>query len=647
VRSGALAHAPSRPSLLPRPLAAAGAVVGELVAAAGILSVAAFLRLWSIGTRPGFDWDEPVYAAVGRSVAGGHGIYAKPSSGVGQGLYLFHPPFHFELLGAWFALVGSGIAQARVLTALASLLTLALLYVLLRRRWGAWALGPAAVLATDGWLVFTNRVSWIENIMMVLAVGGLLVYDRALRSGRMRSFAAAGLLLGGAAVYKHVGIYVLVAVLLHWVLVARERRREHRVLALAAGSVIVAYILGAILLTLSHGGDAFLSDSAVQLQRLTGHKASRGSIGGGATLSALTGPYKVFALTLGLSAAGALVVAWRAAQALRRRSISAIPDPLLFCWAASALVCFAALKLKMGHYFMMVELPLLLVLAAELRPRLRDRRRLALGLLAVALAANMMTFTLRFADRHDNALGAVAAYAAHDLPPGALVLTEESVGSIIGQPYCKLTKVSACAGQAQYLMIYRSLTQAPPAIAQLDGLLRYATPLRTFTGFKERITVYRAPARGAVCAADRVARGFCAVPDAALLAATQDLRGPRAARAAVRFGPYDALRATPRLRPLQPLPSPAAPAVTLLGVRPSGAAVFFNTGRARVSGGASCRPSRARCREITLQPRGSAHLELPAVSGGRIAYELKLDPPRRRSAARSTRTGTARGRSPA
>jgi 4-amino-4-deoxy-L-arabinose transferase-like glycosyltransferase len=634
VRGSALAPAPPRPSPLPRAVAVVGAVVGELLAAAGILSAAAFLRLWSIGTRPGFDWDEPVYAAVGRSVAGGHGIYAKPSFGVDQGLYLFHPPFHFELLGAWFALAGAGIAQARVLTALASLVTLALLYVLLRRRWGAWALGPAAVLATDGWLVFTNRVSWIENVMMVLAVGGLVVYDQALRSGRLRSFAVAGALLGGAAVYKHVGIYVLVAVLAHWVLVRRRQRREHVILALAAGGVIVAYISGAILLTLSHGSSAFLADSGVQLQRLTGHKASRGSIGGGATLGALTGPYKVFALTLALSAAGGALVAWRGAQALRRRSMAAIPDPLLFCWAASALVCFAALKLKMGHYFMMVELPLLLVLAAELRPRLRDRRRLALGLLAVVLAANMMTFTLRFVDRHDNALGAVAAYAASDLPPHALVLTEESVGSIIGQPYCKLTKVSACADRARYLMIYRSLTQAPPAISQLDGLLRYATPLRTFTGFKERITVYRAPAAGPVCAADRVARGFCAAPSGTLLAATRGLRRP-GTRAAVRFGRYDALRAAPALRPLQALPSAAAPAVVLLGVGKAGTAVFFNTGRARVSGASRCRPSPAQCREITLRPRGSAHLELPTVAGGRIAYELKLDPPRPRSARRS------------
>ena len=631
MRGSALAPATLRPSLLPRSVAVVGTAVGELLAAVGILSLAAFLRLWSIGTRPGFDWDEPVYAAVGRSVAGGHGIYAKPSFGVDQGLYLFHPPFHFELLGAWFALVGTGIAQARVLTALASLVTLVLLYVLLRRRWGTWALGPAAVLATDGWLVFTNRVSWIENIMMVLAVGGLVVYDQALRSGRLRSFAAAGALLGGAAVYKHVGIYVLVAVLAHWALATRGQRREHAILVLTAGGVIVAYILGAILLTLSDGSSAFLADSGVQLQRLTGDKASRGSIGGGATLGALTGPYKVFALTLAVSATGGALVAWRGAQALRRRSMAAIPDPLLFCWAASALVCFAALKLKMGHYFMMVELPLLLVVAAELRPWLRDRRRLALGLLAVVLAANMMTFTLRFVDRHDNALGAVAAYAARDLPPDALVLTEESVGSIIGQPYCKLTKVSACAEQARYLMIYRSLTQAPPAIAQLDGLLRYATPLRTFSGFKERITVYRAPAAGPVCAADRVARGFCASPSGTLLAATRDLRRP-GTRAAVRFGPYDALRAAPALRPLQALPSAAAPAVVLLGVRKSGAAVFFNTGRARVSGDRACRPSPKRCREITLQPRGSAHLELPTVTGGRIAYELKLDPPTRRSA---------------
>ncbi|HET6508480.1 MAG TPA: glycosyltransferase family 39 protein [Baekduia sp.] len=642
----------------------------EVVGAVGVLALAALARLWSIGTRPGFDWDEPVYTAIGRSVAEGHGLYAKGSFGVAPEPYLFHPPFHFELLGAWFSLFGAGIEQARVLAALASLVTLTLLYVLLRRRWGVWALAPCLVLATDGWLVFTNRVSWIENIMMVLAVGGLVVYDAALRGGRVRTYAAAGLLLGGATIYKHVGVYVLVAVLMHWLIARRGRahgrgsaeRRGHLVLAGCAVAMIVLYVIGAVVLTLRHGGgDAFLDDSKVQLQRLTGHKSSRGSIGGHATLAALTGPYKVFALTLALSAAGALIVAWRAVLALRRRSVAALGDPLLFCWAASALLCFAALKLKMGHYFMMVELPLLLVVAAELREPLRHRRALGLALLALVVAANGVTFVARFVDRDDNALGAVAAYAAARLPADALVLTEESVGSIVGQPYCKLTKAGACKAQVKYLIIYRSLTQAPPSTPSLDGMLRYARPLRTFSGFKEHITVYRAPGRGAVCAGGRVARGFCATPDAALLRRTAPLRAS-GRRAVVRFGPSTALVTHPALRPLASLPSRAAPAVVLLGVRPDGRAVFFNRARAKVTGtaAATCVPSPASCATVTVAPRGAAHLEVPTVLGETIPYELKVDPPpprhghhrhRRRasrpSAGRSSSTVTARGRSPA
>jgi hypothetical protein len=306
--------------------------------------------------------------------------------------------------------------------------------------------------------------------------------------------------------------------------------------------------------------------------------------------------------------------------------MAAIADPLLFCWAASALVCFAALKLKMGHYFMMVEVPLLLVLAAELRPRLRDRRAAGLALLALVGAANGVTFGLRFADRHDNALGAVASYTAADLPRGALVLTEESVGSIIDQPYCKLTKAGACAAQVKYLIIYRSLTQAPPSTPLLDNMIRYAQPLRTFSGFKEHITVYRAPGQGAVCAGERVARGFCARAGHALLAQTAPLRASRR-RAVVRFGPYDALVAHPALKPLRSLPSEAAPAVALLGVGRDGRAVFFNRGRAKVTGEGVCAPSRADCRTITVAPRGSAHLEVPTVLGATIPYELKVDPP--------------------
>ncbi|HMJ35383.1 MAG TPA: glycosyltransferase family 39 protein [Baekduia sp.] len=602
----------------------------ELLTAAGAFALAAVVRFWSLGTRPGFDWDEPVYGAIGRSVAQGHGLYAKPTFGVDQAPYLFHPPFYFELLGGWFSVVGEGIPQARTLAALGSLVTLALLYALTRPRWGTWALAPLTIIATDGWLVFTNRVSWIENTMMVFAVAGLVVYAHALRRDRVRLFAAAGLLLGFAAVYKHVGAYVLLAVAVHYALTRGTRhdrayRRGHVALALAALAVISAYVVGAIAFSFSHGHDAFLADSQVQLERLTGHKASRGSIGGGGIVDALVGPYKIFAVTLALSLLAGLAVVARTIQALRRRTTAVVPDLLLYSWAVAGLLSFAALKLKMGHYFMMVELPLLLYLAAEARPLARQHARAAAAVFAVLLAANFVTFDLRFAGRDDNALAAVATYADQHLPADALVLTEESVGSIIHQPYCKFTKAGDCYADAAYLVTYRSATQRPPSGPILDRLLRYATPLATFKGFKERITVFRSPGTGAVCSGDRLRSVLCRW-NPGWIARTAPLRATAAGRGVdVRTGDYRALRRTRHLRPLTPLPSPDMPATVLLGTTKAHDAVFLNVGHATFSGAGRCRPSRRACEVLMLRAGQSAHVAIPTVTGATIDSELKVD----------------------
>jgi 4-amino-4-deoxy-L-arabinose transferase-like glycosyltransferase len=326
--------------------------------------------------------------------------------------------------------------------------------------------------------------------MLVFAVAGLVVYDRALRRHSPWLFAATGVLLGFAAVYKHVGGYVLLAVALHYALTRRDRR-AHALLAMTATAVIVAYVVVMAVAFQRHGHNAFLDDSRVQLQRLTGQKESRGSIGGGGAVHALLGPYKVFAVTLVLTGLAALLVAGRAVQALLRRSTARIADLLLFSWAAAGVLAFAALKLKMGHYFMMVELPLLLYLAAEARVPAWAHRTTATAILVMLFTANLAVFASRFVARDDNALAAVASYTDRHLPPDALVLTEESVGSIIRQPYCKLVRAGSCSRVAQYLIIYRSATQSPPDNPALRRLLRTATPLKAFTGFKERITIYR------------------------------------------------------------------------------------------------------------------------------------------------------------
>jgi hypothetical protein len=116
---------------------------------------------------------------------------------------------------------------------------------------------------------------------------------------------------------------------------------------------------------------------------------------------------------------------------------------------------------------------------------------LGAGVLAVLLAVNGVTFWERIAGRNDNALAAVAAYASAHLPPRAVILTEETIGTIIKQPYCKMFRVQTCP--ASYIITYTSHTQQPPDIPLLHRLIAEGTKLAVFQGFKEQITVYRVP----------------------------------------------------------------------------------------------------------------------------------------------------------
>ena len=79
-----------------------------------------------------------------------------------------------------------------------------------------WPCSPLIPVIFDGWLMYIERVSYIENALMLIVVTGLLLYQRALEHPSWQRFAIAGAVVGFAAIFKHTGAYVLLAVLLCW-----------------------------------------------------------------------------------------------------------------------------------------------------------------------------------------------------------------------------------------------------------------------------------------------------------------------------------------------------------------------------------------------------------------------------------------------
>ena len=209
---------------------------------AGILIVSTGLRLWHLRVSPAWQWDEAVYYRVSINVQ--HGLLSEhPLYGVPREPFLYQPPFYFLLLSRWFSLVGASIWHARILGVL---LTAAMQTLLFRLLWkihgSATALFAIAPVVFDGWLMYIERVSYMENALMVLIVLGFLLYNSALENPSWARFALAGAVIGFAGSFKQTGVYILLAVLLCW-LVSCRAHKGHFVLVGVALAVMVTYVV--------------------------------------------------------------------------------------------------------------------------------------------------------------------------------------------------------------------------------------------------------------------------------------------------------------------------------------------------------------------------------------------------------------------
>jgi len=194
------------------------------LAFAAVLIAGTGLRLWHLGVSPAWQWDEAVYYRVSVNVQ--HGFLSEHSHfGVAHEPFLYQPPFYFLLLARWFSLVGASIYHARLLGVM---LTAAMQVVLFRLLWKIY--GPAVALFAiipvifDGWLLYIERVSYMENALMLLIVTGFLLYQRALERPSWLRFAIAGAVIGFAGSFKQTGVYALLAVLLCWLVTRRAHR---------------------------------------------------------------------------------------------------------------------------------------------------------------------------------------------------------------------------------------------------------------------------------------------------------------------------------------------------------------------------------------------------------------------------------------
>ena len=458
-----------------------------------VFAVGIALRLWRLGVSPAWQWDEAVYwrvsANVQHRVLSEHSVYGMPWEP-----FLYQPPVFFLIEARWFDLVGASIYHARLLGVGCTAIMQVLLLGLIKRLHGLRvALLTLVPVIFDGWLLYIERASYIENALMIFVVLGFLLYAWALDSHSAWPFFLAGLALGGAASFKQTGAYVVVAVLLCW-LIVRRQHRGHVALLAGALMVIAAYVALMVVKYDAPGHQWFVDQSLVQVKRVLGLQQSGGTLTSpGNALHLLTQQYKYFLPSLLLAGAAIVIALRRTWQCYRARSWMPVqPNALLYAWLVTAVVVFGASSLKFPQYFVLILLPAYCYFWTELaRWDLEPWWRTFWP--AAAAVIGTMSFLLTIPVFNVNSLAEVQAYASDHIPASAIVVTEQSIGDLIDQRWCTVEKATPCLGHATYAITWQTYLQSSFSEGGVTfaKLMKGATAITSFSGAVGTATVWK------------------------------------------------------------------------------------------------------------------------------------------------------------
>jgi 4-amino-4-deoxy-L-arabinose transferase-like glycosyltransferase/glycosyltransferase involved in cell wall biosynthesis/putative flippase GtrA len=463
------------------------------VAFAVTLGAGIALRLWRLASSPSWQWDETVYYRVSMNMQ--HGILTEHTlqGGTGQP-FLYQPPFYFLLLSRWFDLTGASIYHARILGVLLVSAMFVVLYRLIVNIHGPRiALLALVPVVFDGWLLYVQRSSYMENALILIIVCGMYLYQQAMERPSWQRFAAAGLVLGFAAIFKQTGSYVIAVVLLCWLL-RRRQHREHLVLLAATALVIISYVAVMAWRFDVPGHDWYIYQTTVQVRRVLGVQHSGGTLTSPtALLHLLFAQYKVFVPSF-IAAISFVVITIRRIPSLyrARKNRQSPPNVLLLSWTIAGILVFGLSSLKFPQYFVLVLLPLYCLGWTELASWNRtDKWKTTV--VACAVACGIASLLLSMVALRGNPFAQARQYAAADINPGSVVVTEQSIGDLINQPWCTVEVATPCLHTASYAITWQTYLQSSftEGNAAFHQLMIGAVRVRSFTGAAGTVTVWK------------------------------------------------------------------------------------------------------------------------------------------------------------
>ena len=108
-------------------------------------------------------------------------------------------------------------------------------------------------------------------------------------------------------------------------------------------------------------------------------------------------------------------------------------------------------------------------------------------------ALPISSFCGRIVGYDDNVFADVQQYAATSIPPFAVVIADEAVGDLIGQPYCREQDTVPCGDAASYVITWDTYLQATGQLGDpaYHKIMTGAVRVRSWTGFNGTVTIWR------------------------------------------------------------------------------------------------------------------------------------------------------------
>lgn len=190
--------------------------IREVVGIFSILTVAFFMRALILNLRP-FQSDESLYVYASYAITRGVVPYRE--------IYLAHPPLMYAIYSVFIQLVGPDFIRVRLLNVLTYLVTVFLVYImvrmLLKNQKGnhAFALLSAAIYAFyPSNFLLISMTSLLENVLTLLTLGGVIVYISYRESKNKWLLFSAGILMGLALITTLRSVLFVMSIVLFHVL---------------------------------------------------------------------------------------------------------------------------------------------------------------------------------------------------------------------------------------------------------------------------------------------------------------------------------------------------------------------------------------------------------------------------------------------